>query len=355
MEALDTLIRFAVIGVLALAALRLVWGAALTRASVAMLMFALSVMAYMLCSSRAVFPALGPLQYLVMPGCTGLPFFFWWFSRALFDDGFRIRAWHGLLLALFLALGQWMAFGAPANSYLVNTAVLVLHHVIALALAFSAIYEAINSRASDLIESRRQLRLTIVIGAGVYILVVLSVELVFGNERAPEWLETLNVAGILALSLFLLPKLNRDLFAPPQVKTLPAPAEQPLLQALLAAMEQEKFYHEDGLTITALAERLSVQEYRLRRLINQHLGYRNFNAFLNHYRIEEARAQLADINLARIPVLTIAMDLGYRSLSPFNKAFKEITGVTPTEYRRGQLSANNLTDSEKTAAIPESI
>ena len=104
----------------------------------------------------------------------------------------------------------------------------------------------------------------------------------------------------------------------------------------------------------ALAGRLAVQEHRLRRLINQHLGYRNFNAFLNHYRIGEARIQLGDIAMARIPVLTIAMDLGYRSLSPFNKAFKEITGATPTEYRRAQLEKHRLMDSEKTALIPES-
>lgn len=358
METLDNLIRFTVIGILALAALRLVWGGRLTQAGVAMLLFAVSVMAYMLCSSRTLFPLLGPFQYLVMPGCVGLPFFFWWFSNALFNDAFRIRLWHGLLLALLEGLGHWMAFGPRMGPELVNTGSLVLHHVIALGLAFFALFEALKSRDSDLVESRRQICLTIVIGAGVYILMVLSVELVFGDTRAPQWLETANAAGILVLTLFLAPKLNRELFTAPDaiVSTAPdiAPADRSLLQALLATMEQEKLYHEEGLTISMLAKRLAVQEYRLRRLINQHLGYRNFNAFLNHYRIKEARSQLADIALARIPVLTIAMDLGYRSLSPFNKAFKEITGVTPTEYRRVQLTPNNLTDSGKTAAITES-
>lgn len=358
METLDTIIRFAVIAVLAMAAVRLLRGGGLTRASVAMLLFAYSVMAYMLCSSITLFPRLGPFQYLVMPGCAGLPFFFWWFSSALFNDAFRIRLWHGVLFALLEGLGHWMAFGPGMELDMANTGGLVLHHVIALGLAFSALFEALNSRAGDLIENRRQIRLSIVIGAGVYILMVLSVELVFGDARAPEWLETMNAAGILLLTLFLAPKLNGGLFSAPDAKISAspdiAPAERAILQALLRAMEQEKLYHEEGLTIGMLAERLAVQEYRLRRLINRHLGYRNFNAFLNHYRIEAARTQLADITLARIPVLTIAMDLGYRSLSPFNKAFKEITGITPTEYRRGQLTAKDLTDSEKTAAIPES-
>ncbi len=358
MEAADNIIRLVVMGVLTMTALRVLWIAGLTRVSVASALFMGSVATYMLCSSRTLFPLLGPIQYLVIVGCSSLPMFFWWFSCALFDDEFRLRPWHGLLLMLFLALGQWMAFGPPANSYLVNAGVLVLHHVIALGLTFAAIFEALNSRASDLIESRRQMRLIIVIGAGVYILMVLSVELMFRDARAPAWLETMNVAGILALNLFLLPKFDRELYLAPVKQTQfepdVAPADRLILEKLLTAIEQEKLYHEEGLTIGVLAEHLAVQEHRLRRLINQHLGYRNFNAFLNHYRIDEARTRLSDIALARIPVLTIAMDLGYRSLSPFNRAFKEITGVTPTEYRRMQLVQNNLTDSEKTAAIPES-
>ena len=72
----------------------------------------------------------------------------------------------------------------------------------------------------------------------------------------------------------------------------------------------------------------------MRRLINQRLGYRNFNVFLNKHRIEEAKAALADPTQAEVPVITIAMDAGFQSLGPFNRAFKATTGVTPTEYRR---------------------
>jgi AraC-like DNA-binding protein len=77
----------------------------------------------------------------------------------------------------------------------------------------------------------------------------------------------------------------------------------------------------------------------LRRLINQRLGYRNFNAFLNNHRIEEAKAALADPAQAAVPVITIAMDAGFQSLGPFNRAFKAMTGVTPSEYRKLMASA----------------
>jgi AraC-like DNA-binding protein len=104
-------------------------------------------------------------------------------------------------------------------------------------------------------------------------------------------------------------------------------------------MDDERIYRHDNVTIGTLASKLGIPEYRLRRLINQRLGYRNFNVFLNEHRIAEAKAALADPSQAEVPVITIAMDAGFQSLGPFNRAFKAITGVTPTEYRRLKATA----------------
>ena len=99
-------------------------------------------------------------------------------------------------------------------------------------------------------------------------------------------------------------------------------------------MTAERAHRQDGLTIGTLAQRLGLPEYRLRRLINQALGYRNFNSFVNRYRIAEVKAALADPRQAEVPVLTMALDAGFSSLGPFNRAFKAETGMTPSEYRR---------------------
>ena len=99
-------------------------------------------------------------------------------------------------------------------------------------------------------------------------------------------------------------------------------------------MTVERAYRQDGLTIAALGQKLGLPEHRLRRLINQGLGYRNFNSFLNHYRIAEVKAALADPGQAEVAILTIALDAGFSSLGPFNRAFKAETGLTPTDYRR---------------------
>jgi AraC-like DNA-binding protein len=89
-----------------------------------------------------------------------------------------------------------------------------------------------------------------------------------------------------------------------------------------------------------LAARLGAPEYRLRRLINQRLAHRNFSSFINGYRLTEARAALADPTQAEVPILTIALDAGFQSIGPFNRAFKAETGMTPSEFRRTRLAAS---------------
>ena len=130
----------------------------------------------------------------------------------------------------------------------------------------------------------------------------------------------------------------RDEAVAPEPAAAPAEAvDSALIATLQQWMARERVYRQDGLSIGALASQLKVPEYKLRRAINQGLGYRNFNAFLNRYRIDEVKAALADPAQAPVPVLTLAMDAGFQSLGPFNRAFKAETGVTPTEFRRARL------------------
>jgi AraC-like DNA-binding protein len=114
--------------------------------------------------------------------------------------------------------------------------------------------------------------------------------------------------------------------------------EAALLETLRELMEEQKLHRHDGLTIAVLAARLAIPEYRLRRLINRRLGHRNFSSFVNGYRLAEARAALADPVQASVPILTIALDTGFQSLAPFNRAFKMTAGMTPREYRRQHLT-----------------
>ncbi|HWK82133.1 MAG TPA: helix-turn-helix domain-containing protein, partial [Caldimonas sp.] len=68
------------------------------------------------------------------------------------------------------------------------------------------------------------------------------------------------------------------------------------------------------------------------------LGYRNFSAYVNGFRLDEARSALADPARRELPVLSIALEAGFQSIGPFNRAFKAATGLTPSEFRREKLA-----------------
>ncbi len=105
-------------------------------------------------------------------------------------------------------------------------------------------------------------------------------------------------------------------------------------------MQGREIWKRERLGIGGLAEVLGAQEYRVRRAINHHLGYRNFNELLHDYRLPAAAARLADPAQERLPVLTIALDCGYGSIGPFNRAFKARYGVTARTQYRARTSAD---------------
>jgi AraC-like DNA-binding protein len=101
-------------------------------------------------------------------------------------------------------------------------------------------------------------------------------------------------------------------------------------------MQDERLYADHDLRVAKLADMVGLPEHSLRKKINKQLGYRNFNQFVNRYRIEEAGQRLN--KEPTIPVLSVALDVGFRSISSFNTAFQSQFGMSPTEYRRQSLA-----------------
>ena len=276
---------------------------------------------------------------------TGTIVVFWLFTRSLFDDEFRLRWWHGGVWALVMAFSfagcVWIA---PSGHVRLSV---TLINLIVLGFIALAVGQMIASWPADLVERRRRVRVFIVCAIALYGGLNALLQITVAGYHVGDVAETVN-AGVLACTVaaivYSMMRVDgADLFpavvqpAPPDVFSQPAAddaADQKLIDALMRLMADERIYRQENITIGVLAGRLKIPEYRLRRLINQRLGYRNFNVFLNNHRIEEAKAALADPAQAEVPVITIAMDAGFQSLGPFNRAFKAITGVTPTEYRR---------------------
>ena len=63
---------------------------------------------------------------------------------------------------------------------------------------------------------------------------------------------------------------------------------------------------------------------------------------MNSYRLAEVKGALADSAQREVPILTIALDAGFGSLGPFNRAFREAEGITPSEYRFRALADSGI-------------
>lgn len=273
---------------------------------------------------------------------TGNIVVFWLFTRALFDDSFAMRRWHALVWAAVAAFSfvncMWIA---PAGNARLS---IIAINMLAIGFIALAVWQTLASWPVDLVEGRRRVRIFVVIAAALYGGMNAILQIANSGSGASDVTNAANSAVlaliVAAICYAMLRVDGAELFAAAAAagETAPQPdtsaADQKLLDALMRLMADERIYRHDNVSIGALATRLSIPEYRLRRLINQKLGYRNFNVFLNNHRIEEAKAALADPAQAEVPVITIAMDAGFQSLGPFNRAFKATTGLTPTEYRR---------------------
>jgi AraC-like DNA-binding protein len=287
---------------------------------------------------------------------------FWVFARALFDDDFVLRPGHAAIwLAVTALSGFNCVMGAQSSSALLSIT-LGLQRGVPLLFAALAATAALSSWRADLVERRRRLRGFIVIAGVAYTLVMLAARVASPQGRLSALAATVDVAALLVIVAVAAAGLLRlgggELFGPARpparavnpavgtdlVDSTPPPVPPPdateerLAQSLRRAMTDERAYRSENLTVASLAAMLAVPEYRLRRLVNQRLGHRNFNAFVNGYRLADACAALADPARREVPVLTIALEAGFQSIGPFNRAFKTATGRTPTDYRREKLA-----------------
>jgi AraC-like DNA-binding protein len=291
---------------------------------------------------------------------------FWIFVKALCDDDFAPRPWHVAAWLLVAALGAFNCATGWNTADVPGRISVAVQRSVPLLCALLAAIAAGSTWRLDLVEKRRRLRIFIVAAGIVYTVASLGARLASPDGRLLGTTATLDVAALLAIVAVMAVALLRvgpsELFpvpattaSPPlghaaptapagaaageagaddDAEAAPEPGDDRLVAALDGLVRDERIYRLEGLTVAGLAGRLSVPEYRLRRVINRRLGHRNFNAFINGFRLDEAQRALRDPGQRALPVLTIALEAGFQSIGPFNRAFKAATGVTPTEFRR---------------------
>ncbi|WP_394175176.1 helix-turn-helix transcriptional regulator [Thalassotalea litorea] len=283
-----------------------------------------------------------PIWILVFIASNILPGVFFLVGLSVFSDHIEIKPWQYLLAltpVTLASLAQLMlAINNPASATVETLAMAakVAVMLLELALILYALFIALKYWRNDLVAERRFIRGSVISFCSAYIFLVIFVEQLLDVQGS--WLLTgkLGLLALLAtgLNVLLMQIKPNSMFEPPQQVAEKSESHEPQLQQLEQAMREEKLYQQEGLTIARLARHLGFGEQKLRSLINGVLGYRNFNDYLNYFRIEEVSKQLLRPENASTPILTLALNSGFRSLSSFNKVFKETHSITPSQYRK---------------------
>jgi AraC-like DNA-binding protein len=298
----------------------------------------LGVVSYLVSS-----PVFGHINLQVWPWLTLpadiVPPLLLFFTWDLFEDDRRPPLFISLIAALYVVAALWVGLERDATNAGVSIYLLVPVQLAKLGFAFGAMFIVWRGRENDVVESRLKLRRVFAASIGVIVAAVVATELVTG-WRVPELVELLGMAAIFIATLMLnlaFLRLNPSFVLRDERALAPVlPEDTSLVDALSKLMNEDLVYTNHDLRIADLAARLKVPEYQLRRTINRNLGHQNFNQFVNGYRIEAAARRL--IEEPRTPVLTIALDVGFRSISSFNTAFRAHYRKTPTDYRKSRLS-----------------
>jgi hypothetical protein len=230
------------------------------------------------------------LAMLAAPGVVLL----WAGVRMLFDDRFRLSASAVLLAVTMAFLPVTRLLWAPGRPV-----ISVVIALISAVLCVHLLWLLVRGHQDDLDAYRRRLRLLFAGGGAAYALIAIVTTFAFESGARHIGVGTGLLAAQIILKLLWLvlttgrPTPLERLSRPgaldrPVTRSIRSVEKDPIgareLASIVASMEEHRAYRQTGLSIGSLASQLRLPEHRVRALINHNLGFRNFNAFLNHYR-----------------------------------------------------------------------
>jgi AraC-like DNA-binding protein len=340
---LDALFRFSGLGLLALIAAINIRDNRQWRSRPFLTLSCLSVGALFLGYTIEPFTATASLHYIVRILDVPHLVFVWLFALSLYCKDFRLTLFHWGAGAVYCAPILYVrmygfGFDLPIPEWLVP-----FISVTSLILVGHLVYATLRERQDDLLYDRRKSRLYFVLVI-VFVSVVAAISepfLVGGNGVKAETFKILSIWPAIAVGALWLLRASQNAVNPIDLANRAhtiSGRDSALIRKLHTAMVEDEKYRSFDLTIQTLAGQLGVTQHRLRSVINHALGHQNFSSYVNEYRIAAVKEVLSDPQQRHVPIQTIAMDCGFKSISPFNRAFRMSEGVTPSAYRDAQLN-----------------
>ncbi|MEM6544812.1 MAG: helix-turn-helix transcriptional regulator [Pseudomonadota bacterium] len=273
----------------------------------------------------------------------------WLLARSLFHSGREpIAVWCWVVVGLIVAshaAAEALYWRTPHGALSIEL-LRILENINRLASSVAlllALVEPLSNEFSQQSEQEQRFRLAFAAGYGLLMgTSVLWMGGVSESDAIAALVDPIRVAcALLAIVGFAAATLHREklpLEQRPRRKTKDAAAmlaEDALAKRILSLVGTSECFTEPDLKVEDLAQRLDVQPYLLSQAITGPLNYRNFNQMINQFRIDRARHLLAD-SQNQDSILSIALQSGFNSIGPFNRAFKAICAETPSQYRRQQ-------------------
>ncbi|WP_082444952.1 helix-turn-helix domain-containing protein [Chryseobacterium hispalense] len=97
------------------------------------------------------------------------------------------------------------------------------------------------------------------------------------------------------------------------------------------SMAEKMLFKDAKFNLSALSVALQVNSTYISKAI-RYKGYPNFNSYLNTYRINYVKKLLSEVDFQKATLMYVYTEAGFSNQSTFNRVFKQIEGITPSEY-----------------------
>ncbi len=148
-------------------------------------------------------------------------------------------------------------------------------------------------------------------------------------------------AALILVALVYFAIISPEIFSSFKEKYLGSPLSRKesgeLALKIETLLRETGLFLEPDISLEKLAAETGTSQKKVSQAINQHLGS-NFYDFINSLRVEQASRMLGDPQYAAQPIKYIMYDCGFSNKVSFNKAFKDRTGMTPSEFRNRQVN-----------------
>ncbi len=185
----------------------------------------------------------------------------------------------------------------------------------------------------------------LLIGGGIFLVTAVVMRLAGGIVDLNYFLfQVFSILMILAcVKLLLLPSpvFSGTASASKYAKSsLTDKKRQQHAEQLTRLLKERELFRRNDLRSADLAAEIGVPEYVLSQVMNEEFG-QTFHDLIREYRVRAVQAHLTDPAYSHYTMEAIGSEVGFRARASFYSAFRELTGLTPTEFRKAHLSGDN--------------